>query len=164
MILRRRQGTSGLRPIDLCPEDGNEESLVANVSRWLERDIKVVTIPLPVGLSGVWTSTDSQELIALDAASSELRRRVALCHELAHMVLGHGDADPEGDDEPELDLLRGALPDLDPRLIKQALFRSGCNLGNPIQEREAEAYATRLFSHLEGARRAHANLRHNRFN
>lgn len=80
------------------------------------------------------------------------------------MVLGHGDADREGDDEPELDLLRGALPDLDPRLIKQALFRSGCNLGNPIQEREAEAYATRLFSHLEGARRAHANLRHNRFN
>ncbi|RHW43743.1 ImmA/IrrE family metallo-endopeptidase [Dermacoccus abyssi] len=163
MILRRRQGTSSPQPTDLCPEDGLTDSLVANVSRRLGRQIKVVTIPLPVGLSGVWTSTEQQELIALDAASSALRRRVALCHEIAHMVLGHG-TDLEGNDEPALDMLRGALPDLDPRLIRQALFRSGCILGNPDQELEAEAYATELFSHLENARRAHANLRHNRFN
>lgn len=166
MIPRRRQRTGTPRPTDICPEDGNADSLVSNVQRLLGREIAVVNAPLPVGLSGIWTSTLDREIIMLDAASSELRRRVALCHEVAHMVLGHGDDESSDDAEDELDLgtLSEALPDLDPRLIKQALYRSGCDLGDPALELEAEIYATELFTCLDGARRAQDNRRRNRFN
>lgn len=82
------------------------------------------------------------------------------------MVLGHGAEHDTGEtgDEPDLAALSEALPDLDPRLIKQALYRSGCDLGDPALELEAETYATALFTRLENARLAQDNLRLNRFN
>lgn len=163
VILRRLRRPTAPRPADLCPDDGCTDSLVSNVSRFMNRDVEVVVAPLPVGLSGVWTSTDEREVVMLAEGSSDLRRRVALCHEVAHMVLGHGAANDADAAEIDLDLLAQAMPDLDPRLIKQALFRTGCELGDPEQEMDAESYGTALFTRLESARRAQGNRQSNRF-
>lgn len=163
MILRRRQRGATPRPADLCPDDGTTESLIHNVSVLLDREIAVVTVPMPVGLAGFWTSAGDREVIALDEGSSEIRQRVTLCHEVAHLVLGHRGGDDTQTSTPELDVLSAALPDLDPRLIKQTLYRSGCDLGDDAEEHAAETFATDLFVGLESARRAQSNRR-NRFN
>lgn len=149
MIFRRRPTKATPRPADFCPPTGDSAGLIDAVSRHLGRKVSVVEMPLPVGLSGMWASlATGAEVIVLDQASTQLRRDIALCHEVAHIVLGHGEA---SSDKGPADLVSAALPDLSPELVRSVLRRQGCQ-GDPVQEEEAEHFATELFQLVQAAR------------
>ena len=74
----------------LIPPDGNVDEFVAAIGRERGRRIAVASCPLPNdGPSALWVQTaDVDYILHADSITAEHRQTV-ICHEVAHMVLGH---------------------------------------------------------------------------
>ena len=74
----------------LIPADGDVDKFVAAIGQELGRRIAVVGCPLPDdGPSALWVQTvDVDYILHADSITAEHRETV-ICHEVAHMVLGH---------------------------------------------------------------------------
>lgn len=79
---------------------------------------------------GVWCDCTDKDIILYDLGMTERHLIQVLCHEAAHMVLGHS-----SDVEPDQDWLRLLLSDVPPEALRSALGR---NLVSTEQESEAE--------------------------
>lgn len=82
---------------------------------------------------GVWCDCTDKDIILYDLGMTERHLIQVLCHEAAHMVLGHS-----SDQEPDEDWLRLLLSDVPPDALRSALGR---NLVSNEQESEAELLA-----------------------
>lgn len=102
-MIRRRTRTSGVKLLGtgasratwrsiskLIPPDGDVDDFVAAVGQDRGRRIAVVGCPLPDdGPSALWVQTaDVDYILHADSITAEHRETV-ICHEVAHMVLGH---------------------------------------------------------------------------
>lgn len=122
----------------LLPGDGSIDGFVAAVAAHRGRPVHVLDYPLnSAGPSGFWIGTSSGDYIVCSAGTTPTRRAAIVCHELAHMLLGH---EPEVEDvEAAQAVVQLLAPDLDPLVAARFLARHGYE--GPA-EKDAEAAAT----------------------
>lgn len=75
----------------MLPPDGDLVGLVASIAASRERPIVVTRLSLPPGISGLWDerSPNRDVVVIDDVPMAPSRYAAVLCHELAHIVLGH---------------------------------------------------------------------------
>ncbi len=122
----------------LLPRDGDIDGFVSAVAAYRGRAMRVLNYPLDAaGPSGLWIGTSSGDYIVCSADTTPTRRAAIVCHELAHMLLGH---EPEvGDAAAAQAVARVLAPDVDPLVAARFLARHGYE--GPAEE-DAEAAAT----------------------
>lgn len=123
------------------PTDGNLDGLLTNVSRHRGRPLIVLHHDLgQVGPSGLWVEGVHADYMFLDTEGSTSRTAASICHEVAHMLLGHKGR-PINEDI-------ALTPHIRPTLAARFLARDGYS--DP-EEHDAEDLATQLVA--EHARR-----------
>jgi len=132
----------------LMPPDGDLEGWLHNLGEHRNRPVKATVGDLSgtPGLTGMCLIRDDADYIVVDAAASPARQVMFLCHEVAHLLLGH-----EGE-VASSDLVAQATPDLPPALRARVLTR---HAHDNLEEHAAEELATLLT--LEHARRQRAH-------
>lgn len=149
MRLRRRRNESdaptALNVSDalrLVPADGDVIGLLRNVESVRGREIVLMSKPMPADApSGLWVSVPDRDYVVVPEAAPHSRLGAIVCHEIAHMLLGHrGEATLRATD---------IAPDIDQSVVARFLGRHGYEVE---QEREAERLGTQLAA--EAARRA----------
>lgn len=91
---------------------------------------------------GLWLSRDHDDLILHERGTSAYHIRQIVCHEVGHMMLGHGRTRSFGPvRDREVEVCQAAMPDLDPEAVNAVLGRT--DFAND-QERDAEAFASIL--------------------
>ena len=123
----------------LIPGDGNVDDFVAAVAEQRDRRIAVLGCSLPDdGPSGFWVQTaDADYILHADSITAEHRETV-ICHEVAHMVLGHVAREGLAD-------TRAIAPSVSPAVAARFLAREGY----PDEiESDAEALGTLIAAEL----------------
>lgn len=127
------------------PADGGLDEFLANISAHRGRPLSVVDLDLRnQGASGLWVQTAAVDYIVIDAASLPSQRAAVICHEVAHMLLGHAGQ------EVGMDLSK-ILSSVRPSLAARFLTREAYDTDS---EHNAERLATQLVT--EHARRSRA--------
>lgn len=143
---RRQQGdfrAAHRLALQLMPENGDLHTLVDRIADHRQRPI-IVETTTDAALSGQTLALDTVDHISLlDAPPGQLDQ--ALCHELAHLLLGHLDQD----DAVSFDIKLAALTGIDLTMIRKVLTRHAYDTP---QEAAAERLATLL--RAESDRRA----------
>lgn len=138
------------RAIRLVPANGVVDDLVAAVSDQRSRAVHLLAADFgPEAPTGMWISTDNAEYIVFPADASSAERAAVICHELAHMLLGH---QPEARVDQLSQIAKTVAPTIDPEVARRFLQRHGYS---EQVEAEAEQLATALVTQL--ARNAEAN-------
>lgn len=120
------------------PEPWDVAEFCAAVARHRGRPIHLEPAELPPGSpDGAWLSGPTVDVIVYDATTAALRSEHIICHELGHMLLGHGGAALPG-------LAPALAPDLSPQTMRRMgiLHRSGYD---DVQEQEAEVAASLIW-------------------
>jgi len=114
--------------------------------------VHVLNYPLDTaGPSGLWIGTSSGDYIVCSADTTPTRRAAIVCHELAHVLLGH---EPEvGDLEAAQAVVQLLAPDVDPLVAARFMTRHGYE--GPAEE-DAEAAATAFVTAAAHRQRAAA--------
>ena len=123
----------------LIPDNGNVDDFVAAVSAQRGRRIAVLGCSMPDdGPSGYWAPTpDVDYILHADSITAEYRETV-VCHEIAHMVLGHEAREGLMD-------TRAIAPSISPEVAARFLTREGY----PDEiEADAEMLATLIAAEL----------------
>ncbi|WP_432989854.1 MAB_1171c family putative transporter [Dactylosporangium sp. CA-233914] len=150
----RRRHTSIVDELSL-PKNVTAEVLCDVFSKRVGRPLQQVLIPMPPDLPSGLIAVRKNSLsiiiiiiIIIDAEAPSWLQDMALCHELAHLGLGHHLLDLE-----DSNAVRRILPTLDPQAVM-------ATLGGPVDgalvrtcfedeaEREAEELGTELFNRL----------------
>ena len=116
------------------PADGDLPGLLANLAEHRGRDIHVLTRQFGgQPTSGLWLATERADYLVIDDPTTPSRRAAIICHEVAHILLGH-----EGQTGAEFTSIPSMVaPDLSPELIARAMARHAY-----ADEVEAEAEQT----------------------
>lgn len=88
----------------------------------------------------MWIGVSTMDFILVEKLIAPSRRTVSIAHEVAHMLLGHGEDTAVADDT-----LAALLPDLGAGLV-QRVMRRHCHEGQ--QEIDAERMATIISSEM----------------
>jgi len=123
----------------LIPDNGSVDDFVAAVSAQRGRRIAVLGCSMPDdGPSGYWAPTpDVDYILHADSITAEHREAV-VCHEIAHMVLGHEAREGLMD-------TRAIAPSISPEVAARFLTREGYS--DEI-EADAEMLATLIAAEL----------------
>lgn len=134
----------------LMPSDGDVDTFIGAIAAFRGKPIRVLDMPIPpTSPSGGWFACENDDYLVVDVASTQSRRAAIICHELAHILLGH-QGDVLGSDQ--LSIL---APSMDPVVAARFLGRHG--YATQI-EQEAELLGTQLVS---VAQQAHFNAINN---
>jgi hypothetical protein len=102
----------------LLPIDGNLDGLLDALGQVRGRRIHVLRHKFTGRpTSGLWLPTKNADYLVIDDPTTPSRRAAIICHEVAHILLGHTP------DITTSDLVAAAMPDLSPELIARALAR-----------------------------------------
>lgn len=127
------------------PVPWDRDVFIRNLSEQRGRPIRLIptdTATLADGPCGLWLARDHDDLILHEAGTSDYHIDQIVCHEIGHLLLGHGRIRTFGSDRHyEIDLCREILPDIDPASVNAVLGRS--TYAND-QERDAEMFASIL--------------------
>ncbi|MFD7283833.1 hypothetical protein ACFV80_44325 [Streptomyces sp. NPDC059862] len=134
-IIRKDIGLSGVKDI---------KGLVKVVAARRGQSIKVVSQPLPSGVSAFCFSTPECDYIVVDGTANELTRFHAILHELGHFLLDDEEQDcgplGDADDDPvSRELVQQCAPALNPDGVVRIFRRSHYATAG---ERRVEAFAT----------------------
>lgn len=120
----------------LMPTDGDMVGLLANLAQHRGREIHVLARDFAgQPTSGLWISAERADYLVIDDPTTPSRRAAIICHEVAHILLGHR-AQAGG-----AALIAAAAPDLSPELIARAMARHSYATQEEV---EAEALATQI--------------------
>lgn len=88
---RRTEAGIGSGVLEMLPVDGDLAGLVTSIAAARGRPIIVTRLPLPPGISGLWDERSATRDVVVidDVPMAPSRYAAVLCHELAHIVLGH---------------------------------------------------------------------------
>ncbi|MFA7266923.1 MAG: hypothetical protein WC054_11475 [Candidatus Nanopelagicales bacterium] len=127
------------------PDSPDTHDLIVAVQQQRGRKMQILTAPPEVSASvcGMWVETPSVDLVFIAESAAPFAREHVLLHEMAHMLLGHGEA------RGPYSGLAQLMPDLDPSLLQKVLGRSSYE--DP-QEYDAELLATLLQSRTRSSR------------
>lgn len=126
------------------PRSGQLDDLVDAVSTKIGRPITVVGKDLPAMYSGVWCSDDSNDEIHVPSNVPMIAREAAVCHELAHIMLGH---EPHSVVQPAGNYFQH----IDPGAVRALRVMHRSVYDEPI-EHDAELLATMLLHRLRAKR------------
>jgi len=134
------------------PIPWDREKFIANIAAVRGRPIRLVptdTAALAGGPCGLWLASDDEDVILHETGTSDYHIDQIVCHEIGHMLLGHGRGHAAGDEHPTFDRLSELLPDIDPATVQAILGRSDFLAD---QERDAEMFASMIMiAAAEGA-------------
>lgn len=137
--------------LKLVPANGAVDDLVTAVGRTRRRVIHLLDVDLGPGEpTGMWIATDQADYVVHPADASAAERTAVICHELAHMLLGH---QPQAEGDSSVRMATVVAPDIDPEVAQRFLRRHG--YAEPV-EAEAEHLGTLLVAQL--ARNAEAHV------
>lgn len=118
---------------------------IANLAAQRGRPIHLIptdTAALAGSPCGLWLTREHDDLILHEIGTSEYHIDQIVCHEIGHMMLGHGRNRAFGPDrDREQDLCRKVLPAIDPETVQAVLGRTDYASD---QERDAEMFANIL--------------------
>ncbi len=134
----------------LMPANGSIDGFVVAVAAHRGRSVRVISHLLDAaGPSGFWIGTSTGDYLVCSADATPTRRAAIVCHELAHMLLGH---EPEVGDTEALSLVSTVLaPDVDASVAARFLTRHGYA---GVAEEDAEAAATAFVTTAANRQRA----------
>lgn len=140
--MRRRnsqQVQDAIRMADaMIPLSGDVEDLLENLSRTRGRDISILTAPLSNPVSGLLIATGKADYVIVGDEASPERQVSIVCHEVAHLLLGHDHKNSLSTDLIESGLLQG----LDPDLVRSVV--AGRHAYAHTNEMNAETVATHI--------------------
>jgi len=126
------------------------DDLVSAVGEERKRPVHLLPANLgPDAPTGMWISTERGEYVVFPLDASSAERTAVICHELAHMLLGH---QPEAQMDRLSQMATTVAPSIDPLVAQRFLYRHG--YAEKV-EAEAERHATVLVTQL--ARNAEAS-------
>ena len=109
--------------VKLVPDNGDVEDLVAAVGGARRRAIHLLGADLgPTGPTGMWIATEHGDYIVHPVDASAAERTAVICHELAHMLLGH---QPEDDGKAWQQMAATVAPDIATEVAQRFLGRHG---------------------------------------
>ena len=134
------------------PVPWDREEFIANIAAERGRSIRLVptdTAALDGGPCGLWLASDDEDVILHETGTSDYHIDQIVCHEIGHMLLGHGRGHADDHAEPAFDRLDELLPDIDPATVRAILGRTDFRAD---QERDAEMFASMIMiAAAEGA-------------
>ena len=146
-----RQVRAALAAVDdLIPVPWDLPLLIQRLARRRQRPIRLLTASFPPGeMSGLYLSTEREDLIFYDLAASPTIKEQIVGHELGHMLMGHQLAESDSATPmAESPMAKSRLTaEISPALVQRFLARTAYD--NRV-EVAAEEFGTRL---LENARR-----------
>ncbi|MFY0409778.1 ImmA/IrrE family metallo-endopeptidase [Solicola sp. PLA-1-18] len=120
------------------PADGDLAVMTRRVGKRRGRSIKVIEKDLSGSeISGLWIEVGDVDYVVIAAGSPPARRAAILCHELAHMLLGHSGRSGNGG----VQVAATIAPDIAPHVAARFLARDEYD---DAQEVEAESLGTLL--------------------
>ncbi|ORB82713.1 hypothetical protein B1987_01325 [Mycobacterium kansasii] len=127
------------------PVPWNRDVFIENLASQRGRPIRLLptdTSAFTEGPCGVWLIRDDDDVILYDAETSDYHIDQIVCHEIGHMMLGHGLAQETGTDRTlNSDAWLKVLPDIDLATVNAVLRRTAYASD---QERDAEIFASVL--------------------
>ncbi len=128
--------------VPLLPDPWSVDEFIALVATERRRPIRVLSHHLTTGdATGYALRRRNEDVIVVPIKAAGARRDTIICHELAHIVLGH--APLVTDDVTFLSMLAPSCP---PELVARFLPRDGYDTDD---ERAAETLATRLITRAQ---------------
>lgn len=125
------------------PVPWNRDVFIENLASQRGRPIRLIptdTAAFTESPCGVWLIRDDDDLIFHQAGTSDYHIDQIVCHEIGHMMLGHGLAQEAGTDKTlNVDPWLEVLPDIDPGTVQAVLGRTDFASD---QERDAEIFAS----------------------
>lgn len=121
---------------EIIPYSGETDDLLVRLSEARGRPIRLLVSPLSEAVSGVLISTEKADYIAVSEGASPERQVAIVCHEVAHVLLGH---DHQGSLTSSL-VDTGLLSGLDPKLVSAVV--AGRQAHAETVEIDAELVAT----------------------
>lgn len=137
---RRNADRAARKGLALLPADGDLDAFIDAVAA--DRGRQIIVLEYPLGdsaASGLWLTTADVDYLVVSSGAALSRRTAILCHELAHMLLGH-DADAEA-----ADALTAVAPDISPEVRGRFLARTAYEAHT---ECDAEEVGTSLATEL----------------
>lgn len=122
----------------MMPLSGDVEDLLTNLSRTRDRRISILTAPLASPLSGLLIATGKADYVVVGDEASPERQVAIVCHEVAHLLLGHDDNQSLSAGLIESGLLQG----LNPELVRSVI--AGRQAYAHTTELDAETVATHI--------------------
>lgn len=136
-------GRAGTRALALVPETGLLADLLTAASARRCRPIRLMPVDLgPDEPSGLWVATEHADWIVLPELAGPAQQEAVICHELAHILLGH---QPPGTGDELAVLAHQVAPDIDAEVARRIMSRYG--YADDV-EAEAEAMGTLLVTRL----------------
>jgi hypothetical protein len=121
------------------PVPWDRDVFLQNLARQRGRPIHLIaTTPLIEGPCGLWLARHDDDVIIHAAGTSEYHIDHIVCHEIGHMVLGHGSGDQSTDKTGASAVWRKVLPGIDPATVQAVLGRTTFV---DEQEQDAERFA-----------------------
>jgi acetyl esterase/lipase len=129
---------------DLVPPSGAVDELLQRFAERRGRPITVLEADFDASVSGMLIATQRADYIAVPSGASPERRSAIVCHEVAHMLLGHDHEDKKPLSQTLLDsgLLAGISEEL-----AGSVVAARCSYMHP-DEVDAEVIATYLAAEL----------------
>lgn len=132
------------------PVPWDRATFIANIAAMRDRPIRLVptdTAALGGGPCGLWLESDDEDVILHDAGTSDYHVDQIVCHEIGHMLLGHGHS--TATESPVYELLSELLPGFDASTVRAIFGRTDFGAD---QERDAEMFASMIMiAAAEGA-------------
>lgn len=122
----------------LTPLSGDVANLLDNLSAMRGRSITILSAPLASPLSGLLISTNKTDYVVVGEEASPERQVAIVCHEVAHLLLGHDRQDSLSAGLIESGLLQG----LNPELVRSVV--AGRHAYAHTTELDAETVATHI--------------------
>lgn len=139
----QRVRSAAARASRLMPSSGKVDDLAESLAADQGRSIRMLTEDLgPREPSGMWIATEKADWIVVPNGVGSAQRTAIICHELAHILLGHTPIGAEADLDALVSLV---APDLAPAVARQMLARYW--YADDL-EAEAEALGTLLVTKL----------------
>lgn len=137
------------RGTQLLPASGTADDFVEALARRRSREVRILETNLGGNSpSGAWIPTSQRDYFLVPAGASPTRRRAVLCHEAAHVLLGH---DPALHASLTPALLQALAPTLQLTTSSRLIQRTGYS---DRQEAAAERVATLLAASFDDHARA----------
>jgi hypothetical protein len=128
--------------VPLLPDPWVVDEFVALVAADRRRPIRLLPHDLTTGdATGYALRRRSEDVIVVPAKAVGARRDTIICHELAHIVLGHAPLVTD-----DIEVLSMLAPNCPPELVARFIPRDGYDTDD---ERAAETLATRLIARAQ---------------
>ncbi len=127
------------------PVPWDREVFIANIAAERGRPIRLVptdTAALGGGPCGLWLDGDDEDVILHEVGTSDYHIDQIVCHEIGHMLLGHGKGHADKEEQPAFDRLDELLTEfVDLSAVRAILGRTDFRAD---QERDAEMFASMI--------------------